>query len=208
MPKKVAGNILAPQSRMSPLTWAVLTMAFGLLLIVVEMFVPSGGVIGFISFAAVVTSIVMAFQHSEYTGLGFMAVAVLGTPLLLALAFKWWPKTPLGRRLLLDLPNGDDAIPADDLRKQIKQLVGRVGTAKALMLPGGPVVVDGRTYDAVSEGMAIQPGDAVKVIEVRGTRIVVRPSSESVPGAALSPDDPLNQTIDKLGLDPFDDPLA
>ena len=113
---------------MSPLTWAVLTMAFGLLLIVVEMFVPSGGVIGFISFAAVVTSIVMAFQHSEYTGLGFMAVAVLGTPLLLALAFKWWPKTPLGRRLLLDLPNGDDAIPADDLRKQIKQLVGRVGT--------------------------------------------------------------------------------
>ena len=193
---------------MSPLTWAVLTMAFGLLLIVVEMFVPSGGVIGFISFAAVVTSIVMAFQHSEYTGLGFMAVAVLGTPLLLALAFKWWPKTPLGRRLLLDLPNGDDAIPADDLRKQIKQLVGRVGTAKAMMLPGGPVVVDGRTYDAVSEGMAIQPGDAVKVIEVRGTRIVVRPSSESVPGAALSPDDPLNQTIDKLGLDPFDDPLA
>lgn len=191
---------------MSPLTWAILLMAFGLVLIVVEMFVPSGGVIGFISLASIVTSIVMAFRYSEYTGLGFMTMAVLGTPLFLALAFKLWPKTPLGRRILLDVPDGDAMVPEDDLRKQMKTLVGRTGTAKSLMLPGGPVVVAGRTYDAVSEGMAIQAGETVQVVDVRGTRIVVRPGS----GENLSPsasDNPLNQTIDKLGLDPFEDPL-
>lgn len=190
---------------MSPLTWAILLMAFGLVLIVVEMFVPSGGVIGFISLASIVTSIVMAFRYSEYTGLGFMTAAVLGTPLLLSIGFKLWPKTPLGRRILLDVPNGDQLVPEDDLRKQMKLLVGRSGTAKSLMLPGGPVVVGGRTYDAVSEGMAIQAGESVQVVDVRGTRIVVRPGGESLPSSAS--DNPLNQTIDKLGLDPFEDPL-
>jgi membrane-bound ClpP family serine protease len=191
---------------MSPLYWAVLLLLFGLGLIVLEMFVPSGGVIGFISIASVVTSIIMAFRYSQYTGLGFMAAAVLGTPLLVALMFKWWPNTPLGRRILLNVPNGDDVLPDADLRKQMKTLIGKVGAAKTMMLPGGPVVVEGHAYDAVSEGMAIQAGDAVQVVEVRGLRIVVRPADP----AALkpkNPDDPLNQSIDQLGLDPYEDPL-
>jgi hypothetical protein len=37
--------------------------------------------------------------------------------------------------------------------------------------------------------------------------LVVRPSDGVVPQKPRDPDDPLNQTIDKLGLDPFDDPL-
>lgn len=191
---------------MSPLYWAVLLMAFGLGLIVLEMFLPSGGVIGFISLTAVVTSIIMAFRYSEYTGVGFMAAAVLGTPLLLALLFKWWPSTPLGRRILLSAPDPDDVLPDPDLRKQMKGLVGKLGTAKTMMLPGGPIVVEGHVYDALSEGTAIQAGQAVQVVEVRGTRLVVRPADERT-APPRKPDDPLSQTIDKLGLDPYDDPL-
>ena len=191
---------------MSPLYWAILLLAFGLGLIVLEMFVPSGGVIGFISLAAVVTSIIMAFRYSEYTGIGFMAAAILGTPLLIALLFKWWPNTPLGRRILLTVPNGDDVLPDGDLRKQMKALVGKLGTAKAMMLPGGPVAVEGHTYDALSEGTAIQAGETVRVVEIRGTRIVVRPAAGETP-IVRSADDPLAQSIDKLGLDPYEDPL-
>jgi membrane-bound ClpP family serine protease len=191
---------------MSPLYWAILLLAFGLGLIVLEMFVPSGGVIGFISLAAVVTSIIMAFRYSEYTGIGFMAAAILGTPLLVALLFKWWPNTPLGRRILLTVPDGDDVLPDGDLRKQMKALVGKLGTAKAMMLPGGPVAVEGHTYDALSEGTAIQAGETVRVVEVRGTRIVVRPAQGETP-VVRNPDDPLAQSIDKLGLDPYEDPL-
>lgn len=205
---------------MSPLGWAFLLFFLGMALIVVELFVPSGGVIGFISAASVVTSIVMAFRYSQYSGLGFMAAAVLGTPLLLTLLFKWWPHTPFGRRVLLDVPRGDDLLPTDALRSEIKQLVGRVGRAKSLMLPAGPIVVNGRTYDAVSEGMAVQPNEAVRIVDVRGTRIVVRPISDdewaadhrpaqraATGDSTLDPNDPLNQSIEKLGLDPFDDPL-
>jgi membrane-bound serine protease (ClpP class) len=122
------------------------------------------------------------------------------------LAFKWWPNTPLGRRILLAVPDPDDVLPDVELRKQMKALVGKTGTAKAMMLPGGPVVVEGHAYDALSEGIAIQAGETVQVVEVRGTRLVVRPA-EPQAAPQRNPDDPLSQTIDKLGLDPYDDPL-
>lgn len=188
----------------SPLAWAVALLAFGMLIVIVEMFLPSGGVLAVIATSAVVASIVMAFRHSSEAGVGFMAIAVLGTPLLLALGFKIWPRTPLGRRILLDVPTGDDVLPDPGMRKQLRELVGRIGTVKSLMLPGGPVMVEGVSYDALSEGTAVQPGQRVKVIEIRGTRIVVRPTDEDLPPESLDPNDPLNVTIDKLGLEPFD----
>jgi hypothetical protein len=45
------------------------------------------------------------------------------------------------------------------------------------------------------------------VLEVRGSRVVVRPSIESPPVVA-DPSDPLSQPIETLGVDPFKDPLA
>ncbi len=41
---------------MTGLTWAILLLVCGLLLIVLEVFVPSGGVIGFLSIAALLTA--------------------------------------------------------------------------------------------------------------------------------------------------------
>lgn len=190
---------------MSPLGWAALLLTFGLIIMLVEMFVPSGGVLAFISAISVIASIFMAFRSSSEAGVGFMALAVVGTPVVLAIGFKLWPRTPLGKRILLDVPSGDDVLPDIELRKRLKELVGHIGTAKALMLPGGPVQVEGHMYDALSEGVAVQPGERVKVVEVRGTRIVVRPTKdEPAPAASIDVDDPLNVTIDKLGLDPFD----
>jgi membrane-bound ClpP family serine protease len=189
---------------MSPLAWALVLFAVGMLLIVAEMFIPSSGVIGFVSLASIVTSIVMAFRYSQYTGLGFMAAAILGAPLLLALLVKWWPMTPMGRRLLLESPREDEVLPEDDLRRTMKKLVGRVGKAKTLMLPGGPVLIDGQTYDAVSEGMAVPPGESVRVVDVRGWRIVVRPTTDE-PQPDVDPNDPLSQPIERLGLEPFEE---
>ena len=51
---------------MTPLAWAILLLAFGLVLVVVELFVPSGGVLGFISLASIVAAVAMAFRHSPY----------------------------------------------------------------------------------------------------------------------------------------------
>jgi len=193
---------------LTPLAWAACLLAFGLLIVLVEMFVPSGGVLAFIAATSVIASIVMAFRHSAAAGVGFMAIAVIGTPILVVIGFKFWPRTPLGRRILLDVPLGDDAVPDADLRKQRHLLVGKIGKTKAEMLPGGPVMVDGKIYDAMSEGDAIDDGTLVKVVEVRGTRLVVRPTDEPLPQIQGDPNDPLNRPIESLGLDPFEGPLS
>ena len=66
--------------------------------------------------------------------------------------------------------------------------------------------VDDRDYDAVSEGMPIDQGQRVRVVDVRTCRIVVRPVSDEEPEAQEpATEDLLSRPIDSLGLD---DPLA
>jgi membrane-bound ClpP family serine protease len=190
---------------MEPIHWAMILMILGLALAVLEIFIPSGGIIGFLSVLSVITSVVLAFRHGAWTGLGFVGTAVLVIPAGLILALKWWPRTSMGRRILLKVPDGRELLPDSDKRRELKSLVGQIGQAKNLMLPSGPVLIQGRTVDALSEGMAIEVGQWVRVVEVRGTRVVVRPTDEPPQARA---DDPLSRPIDSLGLDPFDDPLA
>ncbi|HEV3005934.1 MAG TPA: NfeD family protein [Pirellulales bacterium] len=189
------------------LFWAAAAlMLLGLALASAEVFVPSGGMIGFLSLVAVIAAISLAFYRGPVYGVSFLTVAVVAVPAVLATALHFWPETRLGRRVLLDVPTSDEVLPDSDLRRELKSLVGRVGEAKSLMLPGGVVLIDGRNVDALSEGMAIEKGAWVKVVEVRGTRVVVRPTSERP--RPRDAEDPLSQPIDELGLNPFDDPLA
>ena len=74
------------------------------------------------------------------------------------------------------------------------------------MLPGGVVVVDGRTADAVSEGMAIEPGQRVRVIKVQANRLVVRPVEDETPTETA--ENPLERPIDSILGDAFQEPLA
>src|SRR5207244_411546 len=94
---------------MSPLAWSILLMLFGLALVALEVFVPSGGILGFLSLGSLLASIFLAFYYyGPDVGFVFVLVAAVGLPSVLIVAFKWWPHTPMGKRLLLDLPRSDD----------------------------------------------------------------------------------------------------
>ena len=190
-----------------PLAWAALLMLIGLGLVVLEVFVPSGGIIGFLSLVSLLSAISLAFYRGPWYGLSFLSIAVIALPIVLVAALRWWPETPMGRRVLLEAPSSEEVLPDNDQRRSLKALVGRIGEAKSLMLPSGSVSIDGRTVDALSEGVAIEKGQWVKVVEVRGTRIVVRPTEEA-PSPRAPADETLSQPIESLGLDPFEDPLA
>ncbi|MEX0866312.1 MAG: NfeD family protein [Pirellulales bacterium] len=193
---------------MDPIIWAVGLMLIGIALIVLEIFIPSGGILGFLAFSAVLAAVIMAFQYSgTTTGLAFSGFAVVALPLAVMLSLKWLPNTSIGRRLLL-ISDDEDTEQADEAAK-LRELIGEIGVAKSLMLPGGTVQVNRRNYDAVSEGgMPIEPNQAVEVVQVRHERLVVRPSVE-LPRQSqqrTAEDDIMNQPLDSLGLD--DEPLA
>ena len=196
---------------LNPLVWPILLLMLGLGLVMLEIFVPSGGILGVLATISVLVSISMAFyHHGPRAGFVFVLVTMVAVPATLILAFKLLPQTPVGRQLLLQTPSEADVLPDDDHRRQLRALLGQVGRAKSLMLPSGAVEVGGLTVDALSEGLAIEPGTSVRVVAVHGPRVVVRPVSadETRAEAARRSDDILSQSIDQLGLDPLSDPLA
>ena len=67
--------------------------------------------------------------------------------------------------------------------RRLEKLVGRFGVARTNLLPGGLVEVDGMRLHAVSEGLMVESGESVEIINVRGSQVVVRPGNapQSIP---------------------------
>ena len=99
-----------------------------------------------------------------------LLVALLASFLLL----RFMPRTPFGRRLILDTGLGaghaSGAAPEGDLR-----WLGKRGRTSSPLRPAGIAEIEGERVDVVSEGELIEPGTPVEVIRVDGNRIVVRP---------------------------------
>jgi membrane-bound serine protease (ClpP class) len=182
--------------------WSILLLVLGLGLAILEVFIPSGGILGFLSFCSILAAIILGFWDTErrWVGMVVLAVAIVGLPMTIVMAFKVWPKTAIGRRVLLMAPKTADVMPEDPRMDYLKGLIDRIAETKCEMLPGGAITIDGRTVDAVSEGMPIQAGRQVRVIEVRANRVVVRPIEDQTPSESAQ--DPLLRPVD----DPFDEP--
>ncbi len=193
---------------MSPIIWALLLMSVGLGLAMLEVFIPSAGILGFLSVAAIITAIVLAFTSGGATiGFLFLGVAAVSLPTAIILAFKWLPNTPVGRRLMLGNPRGREVLPQDDPRETYQALIGSTGIAKSAMLPGGAIVIEENVYEAVCESGSLEPGEHITVVRVRNNRLVVRKTAEGTP-VKDTDQDPLARPIDSLGIDPLDDPLS
>jgi membrane-bound ClpP family serine protease len=185
--------------------WALLLLALGLGFAALEVFIPSGGILGFLACASVVAGIILGFNDErQWVGPTILVGAVVGLPSVVVMAFKWLPRTEMGRRVLLMGPESEDILPDDPEMDYLKGLVGHVAPAKCKMRPAGAISIEGRTVDAVSEGMPIEAGQMVRVIEVSGHRVVVRPVDDAIPSE--SADDPLRRPIDSVAPDPFEEP--
>jgi membrane-bound serine protease (ClpP class) len=190
------------------IAWAILLLLIGFALVVLEVFIPSGGIIAILSAVALIGALVMAFQESAttgpMTGFFFALVMVFAVPAIIALAFKLWPRTRFGKAFLGELPTEAEVLPEESRRV----LVGHVGIARTKMLPSGAVEIDGQMIDAVTQGQAIEPGTYVVVTEVRANRVVVRPAGNDQRPGQPNPSDLLARPIEELGIESLEDPLS
>jgi membrane-bound serine protease (ClpP class) len=195
-------------SSMDAMLWSILLLLVGLGLVVLEIFIPSGGVLSFLAAISVVASLVVSFFSGVGFGITMLAVTSILVPAVVAAAVRWWPHTPIGRLILVQPPeNPDDVLPEDELYRGLSSLIGKIGKSKTKMLPSGLVRIENRNYDAISEGMPVDAGQWVKVVDVRTHRIVVRPSQapQTIAEEPTPSEDVLSRPIDSLGID---DPLA
>ena len=158
--------------------WAILMLIAAVGLGFLELFIPSGGVLGVVAVLALLGSVVFAFMQGTVFGLGLLMVVVVGVPFLIWYMLEIWQATPIGRRILLD-PAEDPALQPNEESERHKALLGKTGTAKSLMMPSGMIEIDGQRFDAVSAGMPIDPGTSVRVVQVDGINLTVRPADQS-----------------------------
>ena len=72
-------------NQFDPLIWSALLTVLGCALIVLEVFIPSGGVLGFLAATAVFSAIMLAFyHHGPAVGFMFVAIGVVALPAALA----------------------------------------------------------------------------------------------------------------------------
>jgi len=157
-----------PRSAMSATTIIALVVA-GFLLLFFEVFIP-GGVIGALGGMLVLAGIVCGFL---FQGPTWGATLLVLSGLLGLVGFWLWikliPKTPWGRRLMLDHDARD--WKSSDVSGQ--GLEGKEGVAHSPLRPAGTALFDGVRVDVITRGEMIAAKTRIKVIAVEGNRVVV-----------------------------------
>lgn len=160
---------------MTAAAWIVAIVAVGLGMLVLEVFVPSGGVLGFLSVVALGAGVATAFvEQGPWVGTVTLAATCVAAPVALAGAFRVFPHTPLGRRVLPPPPQPDDVVPDADRRAILRDLVGRTGRANGDLLPWGTIEIDGVERTALSESGPITQGESIEAVGLQGTALIVR----------------------------------
>jgi membrane-bound ClpP family serine protease len=156
---------------------AYVLIVAGLLLLVAELFIPSGGVLLVVSLRAIIIGVAMTFFSSEdpTTGILTMIGVFVAIPVIVGVMLHYWPKTRMGKRFFLNSKQSDATIASMPVNLELEQLRGRFGRAVSALRPAGVVDFDGRRVDTITEGMMVEPGQWVRCIDVKAARVIVRP---------------------------------
>ncbi len=186
--------------------WAMLLLVTAVAILALEMFIPSGGVLGIMAVSSLIASIVVVFKYYGLMwGTLYMIFNAILSPFVIMAALRWWPYTPIGRAML-NLPPGEEgAITSTPSYDKYKGLIGQRGVAQSDMLPSGTVKIGNSRYDAVGKGVAIDAGQIVEVVSVEGNRIIVRPAmpSETSDNGSIRPQE-ATEGMQQVIPDPFD----
>ena len=148
-------------------TW--LLLGIGVALIFLEVFIPSGGIIGIVALAALGLGI-YSFFHQGKILLGSMTC--IGVAVFVISMFSF-----MLRRISLTETQNSDAFTAVD--NSLGEIMGRSGVTKSALRPAGVALIDGKRVDVVASRGFIEKDKQVKVIETSGNRVVVKELSEN-----------------------------
>ena len=170
---------------------AVAMFVLGLILIGVEIFVlPGFGITGISGVLLILAGVALATldkapdlndtdSWSQFAGRLLQYGLTLVAAGVIALVFaRYLPKIPYANRLMLAPPTDNPDMDADFAPlpgvEQAAALLGQVGVATSMLRPAGMARIGDVYVDVVTEGDFIEPGTPIQIVEVEGTRIVVK----------------------------------
>jgi membrane-bound serine protease (ClpP class) len=159
---------------MDPLSLIFLLFAAGVVLLVAEVGLPSHGVLGLLGALCFVAGVGVVFYLHQWAGVALAVGLMVATPFLITLWLKIWPRTPLGRRLILASPAAKQ--PSANTTSDERSWIGQTGVTASELRPGGTCEFGGERIACAAEHGVIPAGASVRVIAVIDGRPVVRPA--------------------------------
>ena len=146
-----------------------LLLGIGVALIFLEVFIPSGGIIGIVALAALGLGIYRFFHQGKVllgslTGIG-------GTVFVISM-FSFMLKR-------ISLAETQDSEAFTSVDNSLDEIMGRSGVTKSALRPAGVALIDGRRVDVIASSGFIENGKLIKVVETSGNRVVVRELPET-----------------------------
>ena len=146
-----------------------LCLLLGMILIVIEVFLPGFGLPGISGIALVGVGIVMIGTHfGALTAVGVLLVLIAVLAVLISWVLRQVSSDKANSELFLK-EKGDFSSHED-----MQVLVGRAGVAACVMRPAGIGDFDGVRLNVVTEGDFIEKGAQIEIVRVDGAKIVVR----------------------------------
>lgn len=165
------------------LFWGFGLFLLAALLLAAEFVVPTGGILGFLSFSAAVAGCFAFWRVNMFWGIASTMTVLTIAPLSVYFALKVMPFTPFGRQLFLNDPaEEDDDVALARAREAAARaeaehaLIGAIGTVASSCRPVGAAMIDGQRVEVLSLAGAIEVGQRVRVVGIEGNTIKVRPA--------------------------------
>ena len=143
----------------------------GVLMIIVEILLPTVGLLAGLGVAAMLYSIVLALG-GDIGALTALGIALIISVVLFLLIVSRLPSNKLWNKVVLQNRSRTEEGFVSAVGKP--ELVGKSGEVLTELRPSGTARIDGRPVDVISEGAFIQKGKSIVVLSVNGSRVVVR----------------------------------
>ncbi len=158
---------------------ALALLIVAMLLLIAEVFLPSGGVLAVSMAGILVASIYYAYKAWWISSPTFFVLYTLSlfaiVPATIIYAMYLLPRTRFGKRILQEAPTQEEVTPFQSEQHALEELIGLEGLTVSQLSPGGIVTVKGVRYHAFTESLWIDPQSPIVVERVSGVRLVVRP---------------------------------
>jgi membrane-bound ClpP family serine protease len=143
------------------------------ILLVLEIFVPSFGLLTLFSLSCLAAGVMIFFKYGTITGWIGVTWAGVIIPIVWVIAYRMFPKSRFGKQVTLGNPDREigDAIPDS---KQLEAMLGSEGTVLTPLRPVGMCNFNGKRIECVAETGYIDTESKIRVIHVEGTQLTVR----------------------------------
>lgn len=154
---------------MNPLTIAVILQLVAVIIIIAEVIIPSGGLLGGLAVGLIGYSLYTVFHNiSVNAGYLMLATDVVALPLVLLLGLKLLARSPATLNTELSSDAGVTSQQPD-----LEAFMGKRGTAVSNLRPSGIALIEGKRVDVVSRGAYIDKNSEVVVYAVTGNQVIV-----------------------------------